>query len=139
MNVLIDTNVILDDLLNREPNKKTAREVSKLAVEGVIEGYITASCLTDIFYLVSKKLNNSIAKQIVKNLIVSFEIISVDANDCLNALNTHFDDFEDALVLICAEKAALDFIITNDKLFLHEKRLSVPTISPSDFILMHNK
>ena len=47
-------------------------------------------------------------------------------------------DFEDALVMVCAEKAALDFIVTNDKGFLSGKGLSVPIISPANFLLKHD-
>ncbi|MDR1536799.1 MAG: PIN domain-containing protein [Clostridiales bacterium] len=51
---MIDTNVVLDDILNRVPNAESARKVSQLVTDGVINGYLTANCLTDIFFLVSK-------------------------------------------------------------------------------------
>ena len=44
-------------------------------------------------------------------------------------------DFEDALVVACAEKSDLNYIITNDKGFLSSSDLSVSVISPADFLL----
>ena len=52
MNVLIDTNVILDDILNRVPNADPARRLTQLIMDGLLHGHLTANCQTDIFYTV---------------------------------------------------------------------------------------
>ena len=135
MNVMIDTNVILDDILNRAPNAKAAQEINQLVLNGEINGYITANCLTDIFYIVSKSLNETVAKKIIKNLLLTFSVMSVDSQDCWKAIDLSLRDFEDALVVVCAEKAALNYIITNDKNFLMFINSSVPLINPVDFLL----
>ena len=135
MNALIDTNVILDDILNRMPNADTARKISRLATDGHVNGYLTANCLTDIYYIVSKNLNISTAKKIIKNLLMTFTVVSVDGQDCLKAIDFPMQDFEDALVVVCAEKAALNHIVTNDASFLGAVNLSVAAITPADFLL----
>ena len=135
MNALIDTNVILDDILDRVPNAETAREISQLVTDELVNGYLTANCLTDIFYVVSKSRNETVARKTIKNLLLSFSVVSVDGQDCLTAIDLPMSDFEDALVVVCAEKAALNYIITNDKGFLSEMDSNVPTISPADFLL----
>jgi len=135
LNVMIDTNVILDDILNRAPNAKAAQEINQLVLNGEINGYITANCLTDIFYIVSKSLNEIVAKKIIKNLLLTFSVMSVDSQDCWKAIDLFLRDFEDALVVVCAEKAALNYIITNDKNFLMFINSSVPLINPVDFLL----
>ncbi|MDR1915378.1 MAG: PIN domain-containing protein [Synergistaceae bacterium] len=78
MNALIDTNVILDDILGRAPNGENARKISLLVTDGLINGYLTANCLTDIFYIVSKNCNEVTAKKTIKNLLLSFAVVSVD-------------------------------------------------------------
>ena len=138
MNILIDTNVILDDILDRATNAETARRISSLVTDDLVNGYLTATCITDIFYIVAKNRNDSIARKIIWNLLLSFAIVSVDGQDCQKAINLPMGDFEDALVMVCAEKAALDFIVTNDKGFLSGKGLSVPIISPANFLLKHD-
>lgn len=135
MNAMIDTNVILDDILDRWPNAEAAREIIRLVTDELVNGYLTANCLTDIFYVVSKSRNEVVARKTVKNLLLSFVVVSVDSQDCQRAIDLPMEDFEDALVLVCAEKAALNYIITNDNAFLNDINLSVPTISPADFLL----
>lgn len=135
MNAMIDTNVILDDILNRAPNVDTARKISRLVTDEYVNGYLTANCLTDIFYVVSKSRNEAIARKTIKNLLLSFAVVSVDGEDCKMAIDSSMRDFEDALVMVCAEKADLNYIITNDKGFLNVVDLSVPAISPTDFLL----
>ena len=135
MNVMIDTNVILDDILSRGVNAEPAKKISSLVVEGLVDGYLTANCLTDIFYIVSKNRDESVARKTIKNLLLLFMVVSVDGDDCQKALDLPMGDFEDALVVACAEKSDLNYIITNDKGFLSSSDLSVSVISPADFLL----
>jgi predicted nucleic acid-binding protein len=126
---MIDTNVILDDILNRTPNAENSRKVSRLATDGLLNSYLTANCLTDIFYIVSKSRNEATARKTIRNLLLTFAVVSVDGEDCQRAVDLPMGDFEDALVVVCAEKADLNYIVTNDKVFLSEVGLSVPAIS----------
>jgi predicted nucleic acid-binding protein len=132
---MLDTNVILDDILNRTPKAETARKISQLVTDELINGYITANCLTDIFFVVSKNRNEVIARKTIRNLLLNFKVVGVDGDDCQRAIDFPMEDFEDALVIVCAEKAGLNYIVTNDKGFLSETDLSVPAISPDDFLL----
>ena len=134
MNIMIDTNVILDDILNRGSNADTAQKISRLATDNLVKCYITANSITDIFYIVSKSLNEIAARKIIRNLLLSFDVVGVDGEDCRLAIDLPMGDFEDALVVVCAEKAALDYIVTNDKGFLSDMSLSVPAINPINFL-----
>jgi len=51
MNVLIDTNVILDVLLHREPFHEDAARIITLSENDKINGFVSASAITDIFYI----------------------------------------------------------------------------------------
>ena len=135
MNALIDTNVILDDILNRTPSADIARKITQMATDDEINGYLTANCLTDIFYVVSKNRDDATARKTIKNLLLVFSVVSVDGDDCQNAIDLPMSDFEDALVVVCAEKANLDYIVTNDQGFLGVANLSIPAICPSKFLL----
>jgi predicted nucleic acid-binding protein len=135
MNVMLDTNVILDDFLNRFPQAEAAKKISQLVINSQINGYVTANSITDIYYIACKHRNENIARIIIRNLLVTLTVVSVDGQDCLNALDLPLGDFEDAIVVACADKAALSYIITNDTRFLHEMNLSVPSISPIDFLI----
>jgi predicted nucleic acid-binding protein len=132
---MIDTNVLLDDILGRNPNAESARKISRLITDGVVNGYLTANCLTDVFYIVAKNLDETTARKVIRNLLLSFSVVSVTGEDCQQAIDFPMEDFEDALVMVCAEKAALSFIVTNDKDFLCSTDVSVPAISPGDLLL----
>ena len=134
MNVMIDTNIILDDILNRVQNAGDAKKISQLVTDKYINGYLTANCITDIFYIISKNLNEDSARITIRNLLLSFEVVSVEGHDCQRAIDSLMRDFEDALVVVCAEKAGLNYILTNDKKFLDEVDLVVPAISSAEFL-----
>ena len=54
--------------------------------------------------------------------------------DCHKALDFPLDDYEDALLIVCGDKTAIDYIITRDKDFLQKAKPSIPVISPADFL-----
>ena len=138
MNIMIDTNVIIDDILNRTPNVTDAREICRLVSKNEINGYISANSITDIYYIISKKRDEIVARKVIKNLLLSFNVVSVSGQDCLDALNLLMEDFEDALVVVCAKNANLDYIITNDKVFLSENLFAL-CINPYDFLEKHKR
>jgi predicted nucleic acid-binding protein len=133
MTVLIDTNVILDYVLKREPFAQAAFDCLDQLIINKDKVWLTASTITDIFYVTRKALHNAAAaKNVISKLINAFNIAAVDKNDCLNALHTKMDDFEDALVIQCAGRIKVEYIITrNNKHFINS---SVPAISPGDFL-----
>jgi predicted nucleic acid-binding protein len=135
MTVLIDTNVILDYVLKREPFAQTAFDCLDRLIISRDKIWLTASTITDIFYITRKAIHDAAAaKSVVAKLINAFNIASVDKNDCLNALETETDDFEDALVIQCANRIKADYIITrNTRHFINSP---IPAISPKDFL--HN-
>ena len=134
MNIMIDTNIVLDDILNRTPNAECVRKIISLVESGELNAYITANSVTDVFYIVSKHKGDDIARKVIRNLLVTFGIVSVDGQDCLQALELPMSDFEDALIVVCAEKASLEYIVTNDKAMLKEDRFGVALVCPVEFL-----
>jgi len=116
--VLLDSNIILDVLLAREPKKQFADKIFRLAANDEIEAAMTASSITDVYYIVAKRLGDQLARKAVRDLLNLLQIIAVNGDDGAGALDLPMPDFEDALVSVCADKEAVDYIITNDKEFL---------------------
>ncbi|WP_236556828.1 PIN domain-containing protein [Calothrix sp. PCC 7507] len=52
MKILIDTNVVLDLLLEREPFVENAIALFEQIEQGNLEGFITATTITNIFYII---------------------------------------------------------------------------------------
>ena len=136
MKVLIDTNIILDVLLSREPNIKSAEKIFEMIYNEEIEGFTTASSITDIYYIISKRLGDTPTREALRNLFNLLGIISVDGDDCVDALNMPILDFEDALVIVCADKIDIDYIITNDQGFLSVDSKLASVITAYDFLTL---
>ncbi len=131
MTVLIDTNVILDYVLKREPFAEAARDCLDRLMTGKAKMWLTASTVTDIYYVTRRALHDSAkAKEVVAKLLNAFQIAGVDKSDCLDALDIGISDYEDALVSVCAKKVKADAIVTrNVKDFVGSP---VPAIPPKD-------
>lgn len=114
MRVLVDTNIILDFLLEREPFLMDADALFQSISSGQIEGYVTATTLTDIFYIARKNKGIEMAKQDVIDLLEIMQICTVDRSIMEAAISSKLRDFEDAVQLACAIAENLDAIITRD-------------------------
>jgi len=129
---LIDTNVIIDYLADRMPFSDHAEQLIELCEQGKTEGVLTASAVTDIYYILHKNADH---KKIIDNLKILFSVLNiaeVGKNDLLRAMELDMDDFEDALVAQCAKKVKAEYIITrNEKHFVNSM---VRPISPEDFL-----
>ena len=130
MKILLDTNVILDTLLEREPYNKDSDSIFDLIGDNNLTGYINTSSVTDIYYILRKKFNDADSREKVRTLLHLLQAIEVTKADCFIALDSPMPDFEDALVAVCADKANLDFIVTRDVEFLKLPK----AISPSEFL-----
>lgn len=79
-----------------------------------IEGYVTATTLTDIFYIVRKAKGVAIAKQAVSRILAGMHICTVNRSILETAILSNLPDFEDAVQIACALNENLDAIITRD-------------------------
>jgi predicted nucleic acid-binding protein len=123
----------MDVLQERQPFVDNALQILELGREGEIECLFTANAATDIFYLYSKARDVQAARTALSFLLAHFGVVSVTQEDCVAALSIGIEDFEDALVAVCAKKAGADYIVTRDEGFLREKS-DVPLISPAGLL-----
>jgi predicted nucleic acid-binding protein len=115
MKVLIDTNIVLDFLLQRLPFFQDAELLFQEIDSARVVGYVTATTLTDIFYI-SRKHTRSIeqARQAVSETLTVMEICPVNRAVLKSAFGSGLADFEDAVQIACAIAQALDAIVTRD-------------------------
>jgi len=137
MKIIIDTNVILDFLLSREPNVADARDLFKIISQEKVEAFISASSVTDIYYIIAKRLGNATARGSIRHLLNILGIIAVDGNDCSNALDMPIADFEDALVTVCANREDVNYIVSNDKEFLKVNAGLISVVSTHSFFELY--
>lgn len=114
MRVLLDTNVVLDALLGREPFRVDADAIVEAIKEGRVLGYVTATTLTDIFYITRKKTGAVVAKQYVSDILAAMQICTVDIAILQAAVASELSDLEDAVQLACAVANNVDAIVTRN-------------------------
>lgn len=133
MRILIDTNVILDILIRREPFFEASYGALKQAAVNDVECLVSAAAVTDIFYLLRKELGDTgKARESLERLLQLVLIADVSALDIQTALSDSRPDFEDAVVHAVASRNRADYILTrNTKDF---EGTAVPAITPQDFL-----
>jgi predicted nucleic acid-binding protein len=136
MRVVFDTNIILDQLAQREPFYFNATRIFNLVSSKRLNGFIASNGITDIFYILRKKISVDKAKENIRQLLKLVTIINVDSDAIHSALNHQIVDVEDALISVCAEKVKADYIITRDEDLLSQDT-TIKVISPNDFILSY--
>ena len=130
MKVLFDTNIILDVLLNREQFIKLSANLVSLVETNDIEGYICATTVTTIDYLVTKTHNRKIAKASIQKLLSLFKIARVDQEVLLLSIESEFTDFEDAVQYYSGQLVEVDSIVTRNT--SDYKKACYPVYSPSE-------
>lgn len=116
MRLMIDTNIILDILLERWPFYVQSRTILSLCEKKDIYGFISASTATDIFYLVRKALGSTDeAYNALGHILNIVKILTVTNDDVNCAFLQRAKDFEDCLLAVCAKSNSCDGIVTRNK------------------------
>jgi len=115
MKLLIDTNVVLDVLLKREPFYATAADVLLLAQRNDVREYISASTVTDIYYIAHRQIRDgSAVKELLKRLLMVVSVAAVSEREIINALELAWGDFEDSVQYSVALLNEMDGIVTRN-------------------------
>ena len=115
MKLLIDTNVVLDVLLKREPFFKAATEVLNLAQRSDVREYVSASAITDIYYIARRQMKDHAAvKDLLKRLLMVVSVAAVSEQEIQNALSLAWTDFEDSVQYSVALLNEMDGIVTRN-------------------------
>ncbi len=133
MKIMVDTNIIIDVLLEREPFVDDSCKLLSLCEEHKIDGFVTASSITDIYYLVRKYTHSTeLAYKAIGKVLEIVKVCSVTNNEVLIAFQKKAKDFEDCLVAVCAESIHCDYIATRNIRDFED--FSIPSISPTDLL-----
>ena len=133
MEVLIDTNILLDWFLKREQFYENSKKVLSLCWFGNIRSFLTVHSVCDMYYLIGNKFPLEEKKKLIQLLLNRSEIIEENKDDIKSFLISElYDDLEDCLQIQCAQNLSLNYIITrNVKDF---KNSTVPAVTPEQFL-----
>jgi predicted nucleic acid-binding protein len=112
--VLIDTNVVLDVLLAREPFVASAAGVLARVDRGELAGCVCATTLTAVFYLAAKTTGRERARVLVRELIQLLDVAPVNRATIEAALQRGGPDFEDDVIVEAALAMGVDVLVTRD-------------------------
>ena len=142
MKVLLDTDVIVDVLQQRDPWRQDGEIIFIAAAMNQTIACVTTKQIADIHYMTKKLFKgqphvDNLAKQVISKLMAFMELEDTCAADCQAAMGINNNDFEDAMLIACAARESMDYIVTRNA--EHFKGSAVPVISPADFVKILNQ
>lgn len=131
--VLVDTNVLLDYLLIREPFYEDSYKIVSDCVDGKLDGCIAAHSISNMFFILRKDFEIKERREILINICKIFTVEGIDFEKILAGLyNKDFSDFEDCLQMECAKTFGADYIITRN--VADYQNSEIPPVTPQEFL-----
>lgn len=133
MKVLIDTNVALDLMMDREPFSEDAEKVFTFCCSPLVQGFFSANSIVDMHYLLYRYAHDeNYVREIIASWFEMIGIVEILPDDCRNAMVSEMDDYEDAVMVSIAQRKGFDYIVTRNVKDFSSSR--VPVVTPSEFI-----
>jgi predicted nucleic acid-binding protein len=133
MRVLIDTNIILDVLLNRTEFLELSSTVLKRLWEQQYRGFVAATTLTNIYFIVRRATRKADDAMMAVNKTLQWcEVAPVNRKVLDTARFYDMQDFEDAVQAAAAREIDIDLIVTRDKSGFQNSGLQI--YSPEEFL-----
>ena len=124
---MFDTNIILDVLLNREPFVELSANIVSSVENKNIEGYLCATTITTLDYLISKQTNQDTARKEIQKLLNIFEISEVNSKVLGMSLKSKFNDFEDAVQYYSGKCCGVNGLVTRNTKDYKQAKLPIYT------------
>jgi predicted nucleic acid-binding protein len=132
MRVMLDTNVLLDSILQRTPWHKEADAVLQAAALGQVSCAAATLSLATLFYVGRKAVGTAAARAGVRKYLAGFAILPIDKQTLLDADALAGNDFEDNILIAAAVTAALDAIVTRN--VAHFAHSPIPVWDPAELL-----
>lgn len=132
--VLLDINVILDVLADREPFSDDAAAVLGRIESGNLEGFLAAHTVTTLHFLLAKHLGKARTRKVLTDLLRIVDLAPVDEDQIRHALAANWADFEDAVQAACAEGVGAGYLVTRNKRDF--RKSVVQTLTPAELLAL---
>ena len=133
MKVLIDTNIMIDALTNRDGRSGFSASVIDLCAKQVIDGYVALHSISNMYYILRKQYSDAERRTILKRYNEILKVAEV-GNDVVDTAinNTAISDYEDALQYACAETVGAEYIVTRN--IKDYGKAEIRAISPEELL-----
>lgn len=132
MRALLDTNIVLDFVLKRQPFFVEADEIFTKLENKEFDAYVSSITPVNVFYTTRKETDKATALSSVEELLKIVEVTKSNNAIYQNAIAANFNDYEDAVQHECAVAEMLDAIVTRN--VKDYKNASVKVYSPAEFL-----
>ncbi len=130
--VFLDSDVILDFILNREPFSNYASDIFSLSESGKAKLYSSGLVFSNCYYILRKFTNHQKVIETLKSLTLLMDFVTINRQVVLDALHSSFKDFEDAIQNNAASAAGINILLTRNTKDYKQSELSVMT--PDEYI-----
>jgi predicted nucleic acid-binding protein len=133
--IFIDTDVIIDFLIDREPHSREAAIIFTLIEQRKLKGFVSSLTFSNLYYVLRKieSHNKVIAK--LDSISSLLTILKVDQQTIKYAIESGFPDFEDSIQYKCAlDYKKIDVLITRN--IKDYKGSEIPVMTPADYLKM---
>lgn len=136
--LFVDSDVVIDFFTDREPHANPASELFELNEQGIVQLYLSAVSLNNIYYIVRKFLGHKKTLEVIEELTEMTEIVGTTKSEILQALKNEFSDYEDSVQYSSALTIHdIDAIITRN--IKDYRNSSIAVMTPLNFLKMKDK
>ena len=128
MKFLLDTNIIVD-IISKRDGYLDSLEIFKFCETGHVDGFVSATTVTDVIYILRKYISPDAVRESVRTLLMIVDVADVLKSDISSAFLSEMKDYEDAVQVSCAKRIKADYIVTHNLKDFDGSAVSV--ISPS--------
>ncbi len=132
MNVLLDTDVLIDVALERPPFVEHSARLLDLAERRLFQAYVAWHSIANFHYLVTGSDSEKSTRDFIVDLLTFVKVAPTTTKDVLYAARLDLPDFEDALQVAAARCCGAETIVTRN--LKHYKRSPIPACTPRTFL-----
>lgn len=114
MKAVLDINILLDLLLQREPHRHEAARLFQRIEEGRVDGYICATSVDTLHYIMTKEAGRQRSRELLTTILRLLSVLPVDGQVVMSALQLDWKDLEDAIIHEAARLGGMDVVVTRD-------------------------
>lgn len=134
LRVLVDLNVIIDVVQQRQPFYADSARVLDTVAYGKVTGLLAAHSISTLFYLITRWQNREAASTTITNLLEAFTIATVNDAVVRKALAWGWRDFEDAIQMAAAQNEQADYLVTRNGQDFETQ--PVPALEPAGLLAL---
>jgi predicted nucleic acid-binding protein len=134
--LFIDTDIILDIALTREPHFYSSAIISSLIESKSVFGYTSSVIVSNIYYIIRKVDSHKSAIDFISKMRLFINILPVNDEIINLALESQFKDFEDAIQYYCAYNNKIEYLITRNVKDFSKAQMKVHT--PDEYLKLKN-